>query len=148
MSLKSLARHVFFCYSFYVVLVWRCTQRSHTMLLRSFLRGESSAWAHLGGMQAPSSLQHALDPVRWNLTKGEATNLETSHAIAKITQPVKVVFLSAASNKLVEGINKWTAIQRHWQTSCLVSIALLSLQHDRVSRNLRKSERAARVRFN
>jgi hypothetical protein len=40
-----------------------------------------------------SKLQLHLDPLS---TKGEATSLETSHAVAKMTQPVKVNFLSAA----------------------------------------------------
>ena len=40
-----------------------------------------------------SKLQLHLDPLS---TKGEAASLETSHAVAKMTQPVKVNFLSAA----------------------------------------------------
>ena len=61
------------------------------MSLTRFLRTESSAWAHLKA-QMLEKLQLHLDLS----TKGEATSLETSHAVAKMTQPVKVNFLSAA----------------------------------------------------
>lgn len=68
--------------------------------------------------------------------------------MAKITQPVNVVFLSAGKPVYQRYQQLKQRIKTLIDIPCLVSVALLSSQHDRVYRNLKKSERAARARFN
>ena len=84
-----------------------------------------------------------LDPVSWNplwdLPTKEATNLETNHA-AKITQPVSFKLAYQRYQQMNSKDNDRHPLPRF---RCFTLI-----QHDRASRNLKKSERAARARFN
>ena len=70
------------------------------MSLTKPLPTERSAWAHLNAqMREPGNRLSKRSKLQLHLdlsTKGEATSMETSHAVAKMAQPVKVNFLLAA----------------------------------------------------